>query len=247
LANEHVFAAMRTLPQHIRAEARRLRRVEGWSFAAIARQLGVAPSTVRLWTLDIELTPGQRADLDASQRANRLRGSAVMAEAFRDRRRSWQRHGREWARKGNRLHLAGCLLYWAEGTKNRNVVQLVNSDLHLVRLFLRFLRECFAIGDRDIALSLHLYTGNGLTIRQVEDRWLTGLDLPRDCLRKHSINKRPAPTSGIKKNKLPYGVATLQIARSTWLVQHIYGAIQEYAGFDEPRWLDGPHRRARAA
>jgi hypothetical protein len=24
------------------------------------------------------------------------------------------------------------------------------------------------------------------------------------------------------------------------IVQHIYGAIQEYAGFEEPRWLDGP-------
>jgi len=25
---------------------------------------------------------------------------------------------------------------------------------------------------------------------------------------------------------------------STEIVQHIYGAIQEYAGFEEPRWLD---------
>jgi hypothetical protein len=25
---------------------------------------------------------------------------------------------------------------------------------------------------------------------------------------------------------------------STQIVQHIYGAIQEYAGFEEPRWLD---------
>ena len=26
------------------------------------------------------------------------------------------------------------------------------------------------------------------------------------------------------------------------LVQHIYGAIQEYSGIDQPDWLDGPHR-----
>ena len=30
---------------------------------------------------------------------------------------------------------------------------------------------------------------------------------------------------------------------STRVVQHIFGAIQEYGGFDEPRWLDGPPRR----
>ena len=31
----------------------------------------------------------------------------------------------------------------------------------------------------------------------------------------------------------------------TQLVQHIYGAIQEYAGFEEPRWLDGPPRKPK--
>jgi hypothetical protein len=35
----------------------------------------------------------------------------------------------------------------------------------------------------------------------------------------------------------------LRVLKSTHLVQHIYGAIQEYAGFDEPRWLDGPPRK----
>jgi hypothetical protein len=40
-----------------------------------------------------------------------------------------------------------------------------------------------------------------------------------------------------KKNRLPYGVCQLRL-HSTPVIQHIYGAIQEYAGFEEPRWLD---------
>ena len=40
-----------------------------------------------------------------------------------------------------------------------------------------------------------------------------------------------------KLSLLPYGVGTLSCC-STAIVQHIYGAIQEYAGFEEPRWLD---------
>jgi hypothetical protein len=88
--------------------------------------------------------------------------------------------------------------------------------------------------------------GNGLTIDQIEGHWLEQLELPRSCLRKHAINPLPTSSSGAKKHKLPYGVATLAL-NSTEIVQHIYGAIQEYAGFDEPRWLDGPPRkRARA-
>ena len=112
------------------------------------------------------------------------------------------------------------------------------------------LAECFALEGEEITLRLNLYTGNGLSVRQVETRWLEFLELPRTCLRKHTLNNPPAPTSGVKKNKLPYGVATLGVRRSTWLVQHIFGAIQEYGGFDEPRWLDCgrvPHGSASAS
>jgi hypothetical protein len=37
--------------------------------------------------------------------------------------------------------------------------------------------------------------------------------------------------------RLPYGTCRLSV-HSTAIVQHIYGAIQEYAGFDRPEWLD---------
>ena len=34
-----------------------------------------------------------------------------------------------------------------------------------------------------------------------------------------------------------YGTAALSV-HSTYLVQSIYGAIQEYGGFERPEWLD---------
>jgi hypothetical protein len=82
-----------------------------------------------------------------------------------------------------------------------------------------------------------VYLGNGLSIAQIEDYWLAALDLPRSCLCKHSIDFKPTSSSGLKRNKLPYGVCTVRV-HSTQIVQHIFGAIQEYGGFDEPRWLD---------
>jgi len=53
---------------------------------------------------------------------------------------------------------------------------------------------------------------------------------------KHMLNHMPTSSSGRAKNKLPYGVCTLRVHNS-WMLQHIYGAIQEYGGFDEPAWL----------
>jgi hypothetical protein len=41
----------------------------------------------------------------------------------------------------------------------------------------------------------------------------------------------------LRRQGMPYGVCSLRV-NSTWMVQHIYGAIQEYGGFDEPAWLD---------
>jgi hypothetical protein len=137
------------------------------------------------------------------------------------------------------------MLYWAEGSKSRNTARVTNSDVNLVCFFRRFLTECFDLGPDDFKVSLHVYTGNGLSIRQIETYWLDAIELPSSCLRKHHIDPLPTSSSGKKRNKLPYGVCTLNV-HSTRVVQHIYGAIQEYAGFEEPRWLDGPLVKPRS-
>jgi len=78
---------------------------------------------------------------------------------------------------------------------------------------------------------------NGRSIGEIERYWLDALDLPRSCLRKHTLNHLPTSSSG-KKKALPYGVCTVGAKRGTAIAQQIYGAIQEYTGSDEPRWLD---------
>ncbi len=130
------------------------------------------------------------------------------------------------------------MLYWAEGAKDRNSALLSNSDVHMVRFFKRFIVRCFGVADEGFSVRLNVYTGNGLSLQDTESHWLDALELPPRCLRKHTLNHFPTSSSGGKRNKLPYGVCALRVLRSTHIVQHIYGAIQEYAGFEEPRWLD---------
>jgi hypothetical protein len=129
------------------------------------------------------------------------------------------------------------MLYWAEGAKSRNSIGFTNSDPQMLLLFRRFLTEAMAIEHDEILLAINVYTNNGLTIEQIERYWLDLLDLPATSARKHMTNHMPTSSSGRACNKLPYGVCTLRV-HSTWMLQHIYGAIQEYSGFDEPAWLD---------
>ena len=219
------------------------------SIKRIAAQLGVSPSSVHYWTRGIELTDEQRErNLRGPKGPQSPERIAKRVEAcrrtHRAKRLQWQEEGRRRARLGEPLHYGGCMLYWAEGAKQRNSAQLCNSDIHMVRFFRRFLSECFGVPPEAFRLSLHVYLGNGLPIEQIESHWLTTLELPRTCLRKHYLNPLPTSSSGRKKNKLPYGVCTLTV-NSTEIVQHIFGAIQEYGGFEEPRWLDGPPRKPR--
>jgi transcriptional regulator with XRE-family HTH domain len=223
-----------------RGEARRLRAEHGMPLKQIAARLNVSPSSVVRWTTDIELTEEQWQRNRHRERSNResfARRAARWAEISRERRRAWQMEGRARARRRDPLHQAGCMLYWAEGTKSRNVLTFANSDAQMLQFFSRFLRQSLGVQPDDFRVRLNFYTGNALSIADIEDYWLEALDLPRSCLRGHSINHFPTSSSGGKRN-LPCGVCTVKIARSTRLVQHIFGAIQEYGGFEEPSWLD---------
>ena len=239
---------MKPKPQE-RAEARRLRR-KGLPLKRIAARLDVSIGSVHRWTKDIRLTPeqlqqnltGPRGPQSPEQIAKRV---STWRHKNRERRLAAQKEGRARARHRDPLHLAGCMLYWAEGAKDRNAVKFCNSDPQMVRLFTVFVRESLGVAADRLRVRLNLYTNNGLSVRQVEDFWLRLLQLPRSSLRKHQLNHYPTSTSGAKRNRLPHGVCSLTVAASTREVQHIYGAIQEYAGFEEPRWLDGPPRKVK--
>jgi hypothetical protein len=210
-------------------------------YRRIAKELDVSINSAYRWTNDIELTSEQRRTNLTGPRgplnpeAQRRRSMSWIARS-RERRAVCQEDGRASAREKNPLHLAGCMLYWAEGSKSRSSIQFSNSDPRMALLFRRFLTDALGIEVEKILISLNVYTNNGLSIEEIERYWLVLLGLPRSSARKHTLNHRPTSSSGRAKNRLPYGVCTLWV-NNTWMLQHILGAIQEYAGFEEPSWL----------
>jgi transposase-like protein len=229
---EHVFVIAH--PPQVRQAARELRS-QGRSIKAIARELHIAQSTASVWVHDVPLTEEQRERLAALTDRQRA-GLATSTRRAREARLQAQALGRLVARVDEPLHRAGCMLYWAEGSKNRNAVIFTNSDDGMMGFFLRFLRECYEVTDDQVRLSVNCFLNNGKTLREIEAWWLGSLGLPPSSLAKATVNRPSSASKGVRR-PLVHGTARLTVW-STRIVQSIYGAIQEYAGIERPEWAE---------
>ena len=222
-----------------REQARRLRAEQGLPIKEIARRVGVSVSSVSTWVRDVPLTAEQEAALDARNpvRNGQRLGAENNSRRCRELRSAAQEDGRERARTDDPDFIGGCMLYWAEGSKRRNSVTFTNADPDVVDVFLRFLRTSYGVTDDRVTLSVNCFLQNGLTVDAIQDWWLDRLQLPASCLRTPAINRVSSASKRLKGHILPYGTARISV-HSTFIVQSIYGAIQEHAGIERPEWLD---------
>lgn len=209
-------------------------RKNGMSIKKIAKALNVSPGSVTRWTRDIQLTAEQVRTL--YQRTGAHQAAQVNKEKARKAREEYQKEGRIKAKELDPIHMSGCMLYWAEGNKDRCRLGFSNSDVAMIKFFLRFLRERFYVSDDDIIIRINCYTNNNLLLSDIENYWLVELGLPKKCL-KRSIVNAVSKSSKRKRNTLPYGTCCLRVLKSVKIIQHIYGAIQEYGGFEKDAWL----------
>jgi transcriptional regulator with XRE-family HTH domain len=216
--------------------ARELRR-QGWSVKEIERFLGVSRSSVSSWVRDVELSPAQRRALASRVRDGPLVAGERKAAAARAVRSDYQDEGRRLAHERDSSYAAGCMLYWAEGSKRRNSVKVTNSDPALLEFFARFLREHFEVENAAMRVHCNLFADHLAHQHEIESFWLARLGLPPSCLRKSVVNVYSKYSLKKRVNKLPYGTCAL-VVYSTRIVQTIFGSIQEYGGFERPAWLD---------
>ena len=231
-----MFSEMKTFE---REQARRLRREDGRSIKEIARILCVSTSSVSLWVRDIELTLEQHAELQARNGLHyrQRRARVAMIAKARARRASAQAEGRERATRADRLYVAGCMLYWAEGSRTRNQIVFTNSDPEMIRFFVRFLRASFQIEPHRVRVTCNLFADHEDRQREIEEFWLRTAALTRASLCKSTVNHYSRYSQKKRRNKLLYGTCRI-VVNSAEIAQTICGSIQELAGFDRPEWID---------
>ena len=217
-------------------EARRLRKECGYSVCKIAAEVGVSKGTVSVWVRDIELSEGQKNALLQQNPACscQMAGSAKIRELALEKRMEYQREGKEEAKNNSQLHLEGCMLYWAEGAKDKKSLRFAKSDPNMHRVFMRFLRECLGVPTEDITCRIQCYT-DCHTADEIEQYWLKVLDLPISALRKTVVN-HVSRSPGMRRRGLLEFRTCHVIIHSVRLAQRVLGAIQEYGGFIQDKW-----------
>ena len=216
-----------------KAKAIELRK-QGFSLRTISKQLGACRSSVSYWVRNVLLTDAQKTQLIANKNNSGYLGfgARVVAAKSKEKRMEYQNIGIEKASNCDIEYSMGCMLYWAEGSKNKNAVIFTNTDVDMMVFFVNFMRKYFNCNNEDFAVSINTYLDNGYTEIEVENFWMEKFKLDRTCLRKSIFRK------GDGTGKYPYGTCRISIG-STKIVQQIYGSIQKLIGFKRELWLNG--------
>ena len=150
---EHPFVGYRG--KLAERDAARALREQGWTLAGIASELGVARSSVSLWTRDVPFEARRRQYLPGSRSSHRQHLEKVREV---DSLRRWGLH-RLGTLDERSFLAAGTALYAGEGTKADGQVRFANSDPTMVAFFCAWLRRFFEIDEARLRVRLYLHEG----------------------------------------------------------------------------------------
>lgn len=194
-------------------------RQKGKSYGEILKQLNISSKgTLAYWFRNLKLSPEAEGRLAYKKELARQRGLF----AFNERRTKTIATENKKIFKGgvaairnmsrNDLLLIGTALYWGEGSTRDNkrfpIVSFSNTDPHMVKVFMRYLREALTIPDKDICVSAHIHPN--IAAETATEFWaqITGLPLERFAIYRaiSSASKLKRP-----KNFLPYGTVQIRV------------------------------------
>jgi len=125
-------------------------------------------------------------------------------------------------RKEEKLRIAGVMLYWAEGNKQKDTVDFANSDSRMIKVFLKFLREICQVDESRLRTFVYCYANQD--VDALENFWRRVTRIPKEQFNKPYIRK---DFSEKKIGKMRYGLVHVRYSDSK-LVNQINKWIKEY-------------------
>ncbi len=190
-------------------ERARLLRKKGRSYGDIQKELGLSKSTVSGWCADVALTNKQRHALLHSPK--RLAAQKKGARANKDKRENEVSIIKKTAKMEisnltpAAFHVAGAMLYWAEGTKKTNTA-VSNSDPRIIRFMVSWFERILQVLPKQLTAHLHIHYGNDEY--RIKKFWSRLTGIPLNNFGKSFLKP---PGTGHRTNILPNGIIKVRI------------------------------------
>lgn len=209
----------------LRDEARTLR-TQGLTYDQISDALGCSKSSVSLWVRDLPKPAPRHTE---EERLALMNAGLARLQKTRDQEREETKRSACAAvgkLSDRELFLTGVALYWAEGTKDkpyqrRESLQFINSDPHVIKLYLRWL-ELLEVSRSRIRFRVSIH--ESADIPEAEAFWadLAGVDpasFQRATVKKHQPKTARKNTSDAYR-----GCLIVYVAKSAELYRRMEGA-----------------------
>ncbi|MEU9247094.1 hypothetical protein [Streptomyces sp. NPDC048385] len=209
----------------LRERARELR-LQGWTYNQIQAELGCSKSSVSLWVRDL---PRQEPKCTPEEQRARMNAGLARFHASRDLERTATKQEAAASigdLSDRELFIAGVALYWAEGSKDKphrrtEVLQFINSDPNVIKLFLGWLDLLEVTRDR---LSLRVSIHETADVRAAEEFWAGVAGVEVSAFSKATLKRHNPRTVRKNTGDSYHGCLTIYVRQSADLYRRMEGA-----------------------
>lgn len=207
-------------------------RKNGLSYSEILKNVPVAKSTLSLWLKSVNLSKSQKQKLTAKKLNAAHRGGIVKRKNRQDLLRKIIDESKIQINPitKNELFLIGIVLYWAEGAKQKETnpsqgIVFSNSDCKMVKVFLKWVRECLKILGEDIIFEIYIHESAKVRTEKIKAYWSekTGFYADKFDRIYYKADKKGTKRKNTGNNY--FGLLRIKIRKSTNLNRKITGWI----------------------
>lgn len=223
---------------YLREKAIALRK-RGDTYSEILSVVKIAKSTLSIWLKNIGLAKSQKQRITEKRLAAQKRGAeSRRQQRIRKQEFIYKNAEEDVTHLSKRdLWLCGIMLYWAEGTKEKEDrpgvgIQFSNSDPRMIKLFVKWLREIIKISSKEIIYELYVHKDRKEILPNIKKFWSRKLRVDMDKLRTYFKSEKRKKVK-IYKVDFYTGLIKVKVRESSELNRRVDGWVRAIAKYWE--------------
>ncbi|MEK7558254.1 MAG: hypothetical protein AAB507_00280 [Patescibacteria group bacterium] len=215
----------------LRIEAVRLRK-HGKTYSEILDIVPVAKSTLSVWLKNVGLAKAQKQRITKKK----LEAQTKAADAKRQKRIERQNLVYETVKEDfgkmslRDLWICGVMLYWAEGTKEKEYrpgvgIQFSNSDHRMILLFRLWLYKVIKISPKSLIYELYVHKDSEIRVNMIKSYWSEKLEINKNEIAQYFKNSN-IKTNRKNKDDNYVGLVRIKVRASSELNRKIEGWVR---------------------